>query len=81
MDAPARTYEHESIAVAWYPERCLHTARCIMGLPDVFDPRRRPWIVLEGHTADEIAAVVERCPRGHARGALPLRPVTAEAVL
>ena len=64
VDQPARTYENESIAVEWYPERCIHTARCIMGLPDVFDPRRRPWIVLDGHTADEIAEVVERCPTG-----------------
>ena len=64
MDRPSRTYETESIAVEWYPERCIHTARCIMGLPDVFDPRRRPWIVLDGHTADEIAEVVERCPTG-----------------
>ena len=64
MDQPARVYENESIAVEWYPERCLHTARCIAGLPDVFDPRRRPWIVLDGHTADEIAEVVQRCPTG-----------------
>jgi uncharacterized Fe-S cluster protein YjdI/CDGSH-type Zn-finger protein len=64
VDQPARVYQNESIAVEWYPERCLHTARCIAGLPDVFDPRRRPWIVLEGHTADEIAEVVQRCPTG-----------------
>ncbi len=64
MDTPARTYETERIAVVWFPERCIHTARCIMGLPDVFDPRRRPWIVLEGRTADEVAEVVQRCPTG-----------------
>jgi len=64
MDQPARSYENDSIAVAWYPERCIHSARCIAGLPDVFDPGRKPWVVLEGHTADEIAAVVQRCPTG-----------------
>jgi uncharacterized Fe-S cluster protein YjdI len=64
MDQPARIYEGEGIAVAWFPERCIHSARCIAGLPDVFDPRRRPWVVPDGHTADEIAAVVQRCPTG-----------------
>ena len=64
MENPSRTYPNDGIAIGWYPERCLHTARCIAGLPDVFDPRRRPWIVPEGHTADEIAAVVQRCPTG-----------------
>ena len=61
---PARIYENDTIAVAWYPERCVHSARCIAGLPDVFDPGRKPWVVLEGHTADEIAAVVQHCPTG-----------------
>jgi uncharacterized Fe-S cluster protein YjdI/CDGSH-type Zn-finger protein len=64
VDQPARTYENDDIAVDWYPERCIHSARCVAGLPDVFDPRRKPWIVLEDHTADQIAAVVERCPTG-----------------
>jgi uncharacterized Fe-S cluster protein YjdI/CDGSH-type Zn-finger protein len=64
VDQPARTYENDEIAVAWYPERCIHSARCVAGLPDVFDPGRKPWVVLEGHSADEIAAVVQRCPTG-----------------
>lgn len=64
MEQPARIYENAAIAVEWYPERCLHTARCIQGLPDVFDPRRKPWIELGEHTADELAEVVERCPTG-----------------
>jgi uncharacterized Fe-S cluster protein YjdI/CDGSH-type Zn-finger protein len=64
MDQPARIYENDAIAVAWYPDRCIHSARCVAGLPDVFDPGRKPWILLEGHSADEIAAVVQRCPAG-----------------
>jgi CDGSH-type Zn-finger protein len=37
------------------------------GMPGVFDPRQRPWIALDGHTADEIAEFVERCPTGALR--------------
>jgi uncharacterized Fe-S cluster protein YjdI/CDGSH-type Zn-finger protein len=64
VDQPARVYENDQIAVAWYPERCIHSARCVAGLPDVFDPGRKPWVVPEGHSADEIAVVVQRCPTG-----------------
>jgi uncharacterized Fe-S cluster protein YjdI/CDGSH-type Zn-finger protein len=64
VDRPARTYETDDIAVDWYPERCIHSARCVAGLPDVFDPRRKPWIELWDHSADQLAAVVERCPTG-----------------
>jgi CDGSH-type Zn-finger protein/uncharacterized Fe-S cluster protein YjdI len=71
-EKPSRTYENRDIAVDWFPERCIHSARCALGLPDVFDPKRRPWIMLDGQpgeqpagrTADEIAAVVARCPTG-----------------
>jgi uncharacterized Fe-S cluster protein YjdI/CDGSH-type Zn-finger protein len=64
VDRPARTYETDEIAVDWYPERCIHSARCVADLPDVFDPRRKPWIELGSHSADQLAAVVERCPSG-----------------
>jgi uncharacterized Fe-S cluster protein YjdI/CDGSH-type Zn-finger protein len=64
VDQPARTYENDAIAVDWYPDRCIHSGRCVAGLPDVFDPQRRPWVDLGGHSADEIAAVVQRCPSG-----------------
>jgi uncharacterized Fe-S cluster protein YjdI/CDGSH-type Zn-finger protein len=64
VDQPSRSYENDEIAVDWYPERCIHSGRCVAGLPDVFDPGRRPWIAPGGHSADEIAAVVQHCPSG-----------------
>ena len=38
-----------------------------MGHPGVFDVRRRQWIDVDAASADEIAAVVERCPSGALR--------------
>jgi uncharacterized Fe-S cluster protein YjdI/CDGSH-type Zn-finger protein len=64
VDQPARTYENDEIAVEWYPERCIHSGRCVAGLPDVFDPARKPWVDPAGHSADEIAAVIQNCPTG-----------------
>jgi hypothetical protein len=34
------------------------------GLPQVFQPDARPWVRVDEATADEIAAVVARCPSG-----------------
>ena len=64
MEQPARIYENDAIAIAWYPKRCIHAARCIAGLPDVFDPRRQPWVMLGDHTADDLAEIVQHCPSG-----------------
>ena len=60
----AREYRTEDIVVYWEPAFCIHTARCLQGLPEVFDVRRRPWVNMDGGSADDIARVVARCPTG-----------------
>lgn len=57
-----RDYETDAIAVHWDATRCIHTARCIAALPQVFDVSRRPWIDVTAATADELADAVRRCP-------------------
>ena len=59
-----REYSSEEIRVQWYARRCIHSAACIRALPQVFDPRRRPWIDVNAANADEIANAVIRCPTG-----------------
>jgi uncharacterized Fe-S cluster protein YjdI len=63
-EEPHRVYRNERIAVHWNPGRCVHSKRCMRGLPQVFQPDARPWVQVDGATADEIAAVVARCPSG-----------------
>lgn len=60
----AREYRTDEIAVYWKPEYCIHTARCLQGLPQVFDVRRRPWVTVDAATADDVARVVMLCPTG-----------------
>jgi uncharacterized Fe-S cluster protein YjdI len=42
--------------------RCIHTGRCLRGLPEVFDLNRRPWVDVEAAIPDEVAAVIRSCP-------------------
>jgi CDGSH-type Zn-finger protein/uncharacterized Fe-S cluster protein YjdI len=62
-----RDYETEHIAVHWDSTRCIHTARCIQSLPEVFDVRRRPWIDLSTAGPDAVAEAVRKCPTGALR--------------
>ena len=64
MKKKLRTYEADGITVTWDSVRCIHAAACVRGLPDVFDPDRRPWIEPERAGADAIAEVIRRCPTG-----------------
>ena len=59
-----KTYENDRIRVFWNPSICRHVGRCVRGNADVFDPKRRPWVDLSKATAEEIAAIIDRCPSG-----------------
>lgn len=59
-----REYCGEAIAVRFDSVRCIHSARCVKGLPEVFDTARGPWIAPDAAAADRVAEVVLRCPTG-----------------
>jgi len=59
-----KRYTNGEVTVIWQPSLCVHSAICFRGLPAVFDPRRPPWVVLDGHATDAIVRQVEECPSG-----------------
>jgi uncharacterized Fe-S cluster protein YjdI len=59
-----KRYSNGDITVVWQPSLCIHSAICARGLPQVFDPRRRPWVVLDGYDSNAIVNQVEACPSG-----------------
>jgi uncharacterized Fe-S cluster protein YjdI len=50
------------VTVYYDRSRCRHYAECVRGLPQVFDPARRPWIRAGLADAATMAEVVRRCP-------------------
>lgn len=69
-----KRYSNGEITVVWQPSLCVHSAICARGLPKVFDPRRRPWVVLDSADTVTIVDQVDRCPSG----ALSYERVTPE---
>jgi uncharacterized Fe-S cluster protein YjdI len=63
-DDTHKVYTNGEVSVLWKKELCQHSAICFRGLPQVFDPRKRPWIMMEGATSEEITAQVGKCPSG-----------------
>ena len=59
-----KRYSNGEITVVWQPSLGIHSAVCARGLPKVFDPRRRPWVILDGYDSDTIVNQVEACPSG-----------------
>ncbi|MCC5913696.1 MAG: CDGSH iron-sulfur domain-containing protein [Balneolaceae bacterium] len=64
MDKKILKYDSEDIKVTYDLKRCIHAAECVKGLPEVFDPNRKPWIKPENGEANAVADVIEKCPTG-----------------
>ena len=57
-------YANEEGAVVWKPDLCQHSARCVNGLPQVFDAHAKPWINAHGAATSKIIEQVGKCPSG-----------------
>ena len=64
MSDKLHEFEDAAIEVTWSKARCVHVAECVRGLPQVFQPGRRPWVMPDRAAADRVAEVVRRCPTG-----------------
>jgi len=63
-EQPTRTYSNGEITVIWQQHKCIHSAVCFKSLPTVFDPRKRPWISMDGASTAQIKETVSKCPSG-----------------
>ncbi|MDO5971649.1 (4Fe-4S)-binding protein [Flavivirga aquimarina] len=62
-----KEYSNGETTVVWEAEKCIHSAICAKGLPEVFQPRERPWVKIDAASTDAIIALVKQCPSGALR--------------
>jgi uncharacterized Fe-S cluster protein YjdI len=64
MSVETKKYTNGEVTVIWKPAFCQHSKICWTGLIDVFDPRKKPWINMDGADTERIIEQVKMCPSG-----------------
>jgi uncharacterized Fe-S cluster protein YjdI/CDGSH-type Zn-finger protein len=59
-----KVYRGREIEVSFDLDICIHVGECLRGERQVFELKRRPWILPDAASAEEVADVVRRCPSG-----------------
>lgn len=64
MSKDTHKYSNDEVTVVWKPNTCIHSTLCWKGLIEVFNPKARPWIKMDGATTEVIIEQVRKCPSG-----------------
>jgi CDGSH-type Zn-finger protein/uncharacterized Fe-S cluster protein YjdI len=59
-----RRYSGEAVDITYSAKRCIHAEECIHRMGQVFDAKRRPWIMPGDTSAAQAAEVIVHCPSG-----------------
>jgi len=62
-----KEYTNEAVTVVWEAEKCIHSAICVKGLPQVFQPKDKPWVKIDASETETIVNQVKQCPSGALR--------------
>lgn len=59
-----KEYSNGEITVVWKPWLCQHSGICVKLLPQVYNPRERPWIKPEKADSAALKDQISQCPSG-----------------
>ena len=60
----AKEYKKDDLTVIWEADKCIHSEICARGLIQVFNPKNRPWVNMDGAKIERIREQVDKCPSG-----------------
>lgn len=59
-----KEYSNGEVTIVWQAEKCTHSGVCVKTLPEVYNPKERPWIKINNASSEELKAQVSKCPSG-----------------
>lgn len=62
--SPVKEYKKNDLTILWDATKCIHAGVCVKTLPQVYDPKSKPWIKQENASADQLKNQIDQCPSG-----------------
>lgn len=59
-----KEYKNGGLTIVWKPSSCIHAAECVKALPNVYNPKAKPWIAMENASNEELIDQIKKCPSG-----------------
>ncbi len=59
-----KEYKNGDFTILWKQDMCIHAAECVKALPSVYNPKKKPWIVAENASVEELKNQINKCPSG-----------------
>lgn len=59
-----KEYSNGEVTILWKPEKCIHSGICVRTLPNVYNPKEKPWIKPMNASSQELIDQVAKCPSG-----------------
>ncbi|PWA04122.1 (4Fe-4S)-binding protein [Flavobacterium psychrotolerans] len=59
-----KEYTNGEITVVWQSGKCTHSGNCVKNNPNVFQPKEKPWIRIDGSPTEKIIETIQKCPSG-----------------
>lgn len=55
-------YKNDDLTIIWNPKICTHAGNCVRSLPEVYNPKERPWLKIENATTEDLIKQINTCP-------------------
>jgi len=59
-----KDYYGKEITVHFNLAVCSHNAACVKNLPEVFNVRKKPWIMADNAPVEKVIETIKKCPSG-----------------
>ena len=59
-----KEYSNGEITVMWQPHKCQHVGIFAKTLPQVYNPKAKPWIKVENATTPVLKNQIDQCLSG-----------------